>query len=609
MATAAVIDKALGEINAGRRHSAEKLLGKLRQSDPAYPMARFIMGLLKNMSGRPEESFRHLDAALQMGVSPLEGLPVYAEAIAACSDLSVLDKPVLRLRDSLLAQVQIPASHGLILEVLHKSGIGAGTWLERREWLVRELLLPVFLRAWERDQHDLAFAIELLYYNQHLKQNETEACFSSGIKAYQDAAVASGLRLNQALGPVAMPVEGALWRMVFLLHHESLLAHVDFLINMLRSYLSQSLRPYQPIVFTLGGRDEAMRKVFADMGVMVVAIGEFCAPGHDSMSDKLLLVRKAVAENQVHALAWISSCVFLPFAFAMGLAPVQIWWAMKYHSLDLPLVQHRLTGGGVGRYHDVDGDAWRNGVMGLGNLYDEHLHAPAAVIREKYAGKIILGTLGREEKLRDPQYLAAVCCILQENPDTVFLWTGRVQERAIQARFEAEALEQRTFFIGWIDTRLYAQVLDIFLDSYPFPCGFTAIQTMAAGKPIILHDTREAHETGVVAMLSSILDGRDGDEQDRAQLQALLGQDSRIPICQQPQQMVQHARRLIDDAAWRQQCGEAAQKAAQRYYGRTDLMGLSFSAHLMEMLASRFPAAMPIAGQMFACWDEARSEV
>src|SRR6185436_14508130 len=82
----------------------------------------------------------------------------------------------------------------------------------------------------------------------------------------------------------------------------------------------------------------------------------------------------------------------------------------------------------------------------------------------------VYGSFGREEKLNSPAFLDAVVAILRRVPGAVFLWTGRVQHPEIQKRFEAAGVAARCRFIGWVDTKLYAQVIDVFLDSFPFPC-------------------------------------------------------------------------------------------------------------------------------------------
>lgn len=55
----------------------------------------------------------------------------------------------------------------------------------------------------------------------------------------------------------------------------------------------------------------------------------------------------------------------------------------------------------------------------------------------------------------------------------------------------AQHIVKQTLYIGWIDIAMYSQVLDIFLDSFPFVCGFTALESMGAGVPVVLMATSE----------------------------------------------------------------------------------------------------------------------
>jgi predicted O-linked N-acetylglucosamine transferase (SPINDLY family) len=89
----------------------------------------------------------------------------------------------------------------------------------------------------------------------------------------------------------------------------------------------------------------------------------------------------------------------------------------------------------------------------------------------------------------------------------VFLWTGRVARRSIQSRFEAAGVADRTHFVGWVDTKAYAQAIDLFLDSFPFPCGFTIKEAMAARKAVVMMRTAESLETGVPGAISPVVEG------------------------------------------------------------------------------------------------------
>lgn len=58
--------------------------------------------------------------------------------------------------------------------------------------------------------------------------------------------------------------------------------------------------------------------------------------------------------------------------------------------------------------------------------------------------------------------------------------------QTIEAYFIESNLTNRVFFIGWVDVCLYANAIDIFLDCFPFGCGLNLLNSMAAGKSVVL---------------------------------------------------------------------------------------------------------------------------
>jgi predicted O-linked N-acetylglucosamine transferase (SPINDLY family) len=189
----------------------------------------------------------------------------------------------------------------------------------------------------------------------------------------------------------------------------------------------------------------------------------------------------------------------MSFAFAMRIAPVQIWWAMKYHSLEFEEIDGYLTSGSVsGGTRRIGAREWRIGPIAAEDWLAPELSAQAARERARFAEhRILYACLGREEKLNSAPFLRSVAAILKAVPEAGFLWTGRQQHAVIQATLEAQGVAQRCHFIGWVNTRLYAQVIDVFLDSFPFPCAYTLYEVMAAGKPAVLYASEESAETAI----------------------------------------------------------------------------------------------------------------
>ena len=108
-------------------------------------------------------------------------------------------------------------------------------------------------------------------------------------------------------------------------------------------------------------------------------------------------------------------------------------------------------------------------------------------LRQQFAGKVILGSLCRTEKMHDAAFLNTVSQLLLDNENVIYLWAGREQDPAIQQHFTDAGVRSKTRYIGWVNTSLFASVFDIFLDGFPAGSGITAIQAMQAGKPVVTH--------------------------------------------------------------------------------------------------------------------------
>jgi len=93
-------------------------------------------------------------------------------------------------------------------------------------------------------------------------------------------------------------------------------------------------------------------------------------------------------------------------------------------------------------------------------------------------------TVNREEKIRNPEYLKAVSGILQALPTACFVWTGRKALPEITSWFHEHGVEDRCFFVGWIDPDALLSRGHIFLDT-PELSGSIAAKSMACGIPVM----------------------------------------------------------------------------------------------------------------------------
>ena len=108
----------------------------------------------------------------------------------------------------------------------------------------------------------------------------------------------------------------------------------------------------------------------------------------------------------------------------------------------------------------------------------------------------------REQKLQDRSYIEAIANVLKRHPDTLFVWTGTSWILSYPSILKSVVAHQCRY-LGWVDTAIYAHILDIFMDTFPFPCGVTLYQAMAAGKASVSLRTNDALSMGIRQLLSA----------------------------------------------------------------------------------------------------------
>ncbi|HKQ28693.1 MAG TPA: glycosyltransferase, partial [Burkholderiales bacterium] len=286
-----------------------------------------------------------------------------------------------------------------------------------------------------------------------------------------------------------------------------------------------------------------------------------------------------------------SIAVHMAFAFSMRVAPVQIWWAMKYHSLEFPEIDGYLTNQSAGSTKLVEGRLWRSAPLASEEWHRPQLAAEAAQVRAEFSQyRLLFGCIGREEKINSAAFLEGVAAILKACPDAGFVWTGRERSASVQAALARSGVAERCHFIGWVDTKLYAQVLDVFLDSFPFPCGFTLYEAMAAAKPIVTYASAEAAETGIYGLLAPLLSGATGSTDEIAAARKLFADGDLFHCAHDPAEYVQLALRLAGDEGARRAAGEANQAFVREFLSDRRGMAEAVATHFLELIRARIGA-------------------
>lgn len=241
----------------------------------------------------------------------------------------------------------------------------------------------------------------------------------------------------------------------------------------------------QCTLLVLSDCDPVFRARAQRSGVALVEVGPKL-PAGSGHADQLRWARAWFSEGGADIGVWVSIPVLAHFAFAMRLAPRQVYWALRFHPFRSRHCDAYITYGAWSEERqEFHGQPWQVCPVPLALDRRKFAAEELAEVRARHPADCLLGTLAREEKIASAAFLDAVVRILQERPNTRYLWTGRTQHAQIQRRFEQGGVADRCHFIGWVDSALYAAALDIFLETFPLGCGVTGYQALAAGVPVL----------------------------------------------------------------------------------------------------------------------------
>ena len=99
-------------------------------------------------------------------------------------------------------------------------------------------------------------------------------------------------------------------------------------------------------------------------------------------------------------------------------------------------------------------------------------------------GNFILGTFARYEKISEP-FLKLVSYLLDSNKNRKIIIAGTNDNSTAKKMLRRFILNKQAIVLGFSDIHILGNCCNVFLDTIPFPCGFSAIEIMAKGKPVV----------------------------------------------------------------------------------------------------------------------------
>jgi hypothetical protein len=197
-------------------------------------------------------------------------------------------------------------------------------------------------------------------------------------------------------------------------------------------------------------------------------------------------LRDIVVNEDVGTAVWLSLPTWVPFLFGYRVARRQVFWSLKFHPVHLG---EEITHIGMTKEREgvvqINGKPWLAFQPSLAVAITERSEATRAKIRGAYNEKFLFATLARTEKFNSTRFAVAVAEILKRCPESFYFFTGRDVSPVLERVFREYNVSSQAKFVGWVDTDLYANLIDCFLESFPFGCGVTGMQALSHGTPIV----------------------------------------------------------------------------------------------------------------------------
>lgn len=96
----------------------------------------------------------------------------------------------------------------------------------------------------------------------------------------------------------------------------------------------------------------------------------------------------------------------------------------------------------------------------------------------------IMGTFSRYEKISE-EFLKMVFNLLETNKDRKVVIAGTNDRSKANKILKKFINNKQAIILGFSDVHVLGNCCDVFIDTFPFPCGFSAIEIMAKGKPTL----------------------------------------------------------------------------------------------------------------------------
>lgn len=322
---------------------------------------------------------------------------------------------------------------------------------------------------------ELALVLEMSWYQSLVKKIESDEHYADCFRHHAPSLWAAGRRMSP--GPVLTGDPNCI---AFVAQNSVLLGHTEVMLLVMADWK----RRYPQLRLLFVGFTPCQ----PELAERLAAIGVGAITPDTKLSPLALAqwLRNTLAAENAGTAVWLSLPLWVPFLFGYRVARRQVFWSLKFHAVHLgPDVIHigmtKKRDGTV----DIHGKPWLAFQPPLAVAIEERDAETRARLRGLYDGQFLFATLAREEKFNSPRFADAVVRILKRCPGSLFMFSGREISPVLEKALVEHGVVEQAMFIGWVDTELYANLIDCFLETFPFGCGVTGMQALSHGTPVV----------------------------------------------------------------------------------------------------------------------------
>jgi len=320
----------------------------------------------------------------------------------------------------------------------------------------------------------LALELEIKFYNKVVKLFEKEEsyhiAFANHSKAFYDAA-----KGDFGLGRYEADQNS----FIFVFHNSSLLGHSEVFL-FLAGYIAKKLTVR--VFFLAASEDKRFKERLIAKNI------EYFECRSLDLYESLFALRGYCFRMGIFNLVWVSTAPTASYALGLNLAQRMFFWSLKFHPIYFGQdIKHiGLPKIGSGDFDDTNQNimfknnrpwyAFRAPLVGAVKPVPEDIATREKI---KISEKFIFGTIARDEKYTE-EFVKTISEILQQCPESIYLWTGKNKNNSIFDKYLA-SYQDRVKFIGWVDSSVFPQFFDVFLETFPFGCGVSGWQALYLG--------------------------------------------------------------------------------------------------------------------------------